>query len=303
MNNFPTQWEYLQTSWSQGRQSQAILFVGAFSCALLDFTTQFTQLIFCTNKETRPCYECIDCQMAARSEHPDLERIKPEKSGGAIKIDQIRALQNYAYLTPQRAGYRLIIIESADRMNTAAANALLKILEEPAKHTLFLLMAQQLSTVLPTVLSRCQIVRFSSSTDLSTMDFLTLAEQYPNDSEHTGVLNQAGSILEDLIAIIEKKVHPCLVSTQWTRFELNTLLWFLYLVYAQIQTIRIHPSGIKSTTADQLSKLASLLNPIIVFAQIDKINRLQRKLSHNENINHTLVLEDLLFHLEDTYVS
>ena len=103
--------------------------------------------------------------MIERMEHPDVEWIKPEKNGGAIKIDQIRELQNTAYLTPQRARYRLIVIEAADRMNTASANALLKILEEPAQHTVFILIAQQLSTVLPTILSRCQIISFSSSDD------------------------------------------------------------------------------------------------------------------------------------------
>ena len=297
MNTYKAQWDYLQSARQQGRNPHAMLFVGAFDRALQDFTAQFIQLVLCKAKENKSCNECIDCHMTACGEHPDVEWIKPEKSSGPIKIDQIRELQNYSYLTPQRASHRLIIIESADRMNTAAANALLKILEEPARHTLFLLMAQQLSTILPTVLSRCQIVRFSSPIDVSTANLLTLGTQYPEESEQALIITQADSILEGLIDVIEKRAHPCVMATQWTQFELNTLLWFFYLAYSQVQIILMQRLAITGPAANQLNKLASLLNPVVVFAQIDKINALQRKLSHNMNVNHTLVLEDLLFDL------
>jgi DNA polymerase-3 subunit delta' len=297
MNMYQTQWDHLQSAWKQGRSPHAMLFVGALDRTLLDFIMQWMTLIFCKNKGNASCLECIDCQMTARGEHPDIEWIKPEKNGGPIKIDQIRELQNHSYLTPQRAVHRLIVIESADRMNTAAANALLKILEEPAPHTLFLLMAQQLSTVLPTILSRCQVIRFSIQTDLATINLLTLGEQYSQESEQAAIINQAESILDGLIALIEKRVHPCVMAAQWTQFELNIFLWFFYLVYSQIQMILINKSVITGLASNQLSKLASLLNPMKIFAQIDKINALQRKLSHNMNVNHTLVLEDLLFDL------
>ncbi len=297
MSTFPAQWEHLQSAWRQGRIPHAMLFVGAFDRALLDFTKQFIQLVFCKSKENKPCHACIDCQMTAADQHPDVEWIKPEKSGGPIKIDQIRELQQYSYLTPQRSVHRLIIIESADRMNTAAANALLKILEEPAEHTLFLLMAQQLSTVLPTVLSRCQVIRFSSQTNLATINLLTLGAQYSQESEQAAVMSQSESILDGLIAVIEKKTHPCIMAAQWTQFELNTLLWFFYLVYSQVQMMWVYQVAITGPAINQLNKLASLLTPLMIFAQIDKINTLQRKLSHNMNVNHTLVLEDLLFDL------
>jgi DNA polymerase-3 subunit delta' len=111
------------------------------------------------------------------------------------------------------------------------------------------------------------------------------------------VLNQAESILEKLIAVIEKKEHPCVVANQWAQFELNTLLWFFYLVYSQVQVMLTNKSVMNGSVMSQLNKLASLLNPIMIFAQIDKINTLQKKLSNNMNVNSTLVLEDLLFDL------
>lgn len=297
MNTYSAQWEYLQSALKQGRFPHALLFVGAFDRSLQDFTKQFVQLIFCKASENKPCHTCIECQMTTGDQHPDVEWIRPEKSGGPIKIDQIRELQNHSYLTPQRAVHRLIIIESADRMNTASANALLKILEEPAEHTLFLLMAQQLSTVLPTVLSRCQVIRFASPSNLASTNLLSLGAQYAPESAQAVIISQAESILDGLIAVIEKTTHPCIMAAQWTKFELNTLLWFFYLVYSQVQMMWVHQAAITGPATEQLNKLASLLNPLMIFAQIDKINTLQRKLSHNMNVNHTLVLEDLLFDL------
>ncbi|ARB91365.1 DNA polymerase III subunit delta' C-terminal domain-containing protein [Legionella longbeachae] len=285
------QWKQIQIAWKNGRMPQAMLFVGSLDCALIDFIRRFSKFVFC-KMETKPCGECIDCRMALCAEHPDLNWIKPEKRGGSIKIDTIRELHDYSYLTPQRANHRLIVIESVERMNISAANSLLKILEEPAQHILFLLVAQQLSTVLPTILSRCQIMHFASYVDLSNL--LQLGERYPQESEQAVIINQAEFVLDGLISVIKEKTHPCIVAAQWSQFEMNTLLWFLYLVYSQIQIIQINGIINAGPATQQLQSLATLLNPIIIFAQIDRINALQMKLSHNINVNQTLALEDLL---------
>ncbi|MCW8399604.1 DNA polymerase III subunit [Legionella sp. PATHC038] len=291
---YQSQWNQIQSAWINKRISQAMLFVGSFDCAFVDFVKKLNQLIFCKKEENEPCFACSDCQMVACGEHPDVEWVKPEKSGGAIKVDQIRELQNNAYLTPQRTKYRLIVIEFADRMNLSAANALLKILEEPPPQTIFLLLAQQISTLLPTVLSRCQIIRFASYEDLFGTNYLQLAEYYPEESEQARIVKQSEFILDGLIAVIEQKEHPSRVAAQWNQFELGTLLWFLYLVYAQIQMMQIITPADTGPILPQMSCLMSLLSPIMIFSQIDRINTLQRKLSHNMNVNQTLALEDLL---------
>lgn len=296
-DQYPAQWDYVEAAYAQNRLAQALLFVGPYDCALADFTKQLTQLVCCKTKKR--CLVCMDCHLIQEGKHPDVQWIKPEKIGGAIKIDQIRGLHNQFYLTPQRAPYRLIVIESADRMNNAAANSLLKILEEPTEHTLFVLIAQQLSTVLPTILSRCQMVRFASHYDVSSLNLLNLSEHYAQESLQALIVKQAEPILEGLIAVREKMEHPCVVVAQWGQFELSTLLWFLYLVYAQIQIIQIKTSLVSGPALKQLQHLATLINPILLYKQIDKINSLQRKLNHNMHLNQTLVLEDLLFDLSD----
>lgn len=296
MNNF----EKLQAAHLSGRLPQAILCVGSLMHPIVECSLLLTQMLLCQKNEKDPCKICNDCYMVERLEHPDMEWIKPEKSGGVVKIDQIRALQQTAYLTPQRARYRIVVIEAADKMNTASANALLKILEEPPSHTVFILIAQQLSTVLPTVLSRCQLFRFIASDETYSNNLLLLGETYPEGSEQALILKDAELILNGLIALIAGREHPCVLASTLTRFSMSTFLWFYYLILAQVQQMQCNPSVPLGLGQEQLLKLSTVLNPLLIFSQLDKINNLLRKLSHNITINHVLALEDLLLDLGES---
>ena len=74
----------------------------------------------------------------------------------SLKVDQVRALNEFIYSTAQQGGYRVVILNPADSMNTASANALLKMLEEPGADTLILLLTSKIGQLLPTIKSRCQ---------------------------------------------------------------------------------------------------------------------------------------------------
>ena len=293
-----TQWSIIHKAITNDRFPSASFFVGPLHTHLAQFTVRVAQLFLCRNKENNlACLTCPDCQMVLRLEHPDIEWVKPEKSGSAIKIDQIRELQKSAFLSPQRALYRLIVIEGADRMNTASSNSLLKILEEPAPRTHFILIAEQLSTVLPTILSRCQLMHFTSPKDVLLDNLLLLGDFYPEDSARAVLSRQSEALLEDLIAVIEKKQHPCLLAAQWSKHDFGDLLWFLYLAYSQVYYSYLKEIPQESRAYNQLMKLKSLLTPIVIFTQIDKINNILKKVSRNLNTNQSLALEDLLLNL------
>ena len=104
------------------------------------------------------CGKCKSCRKITAQTHPDIRAIQPD--GTHIKIAQIRELCDTLLSKPLEARYRLIVIQEADRMNTQAANALLKVLEEPPLGTHFVLLALQPSELLPTIVSRCQVLRF-----------------------------------------------------------------------------------------------------------------------------------------------
>lgn len=107
----------------------------------------------------KPCGICKSCRKIDSDNHPDIIRLKP--SGPFIKIDQIRALCQTLAMKPYEAGMRVVIISEAQAMNPAAGNALLKVLEEPPARTILILVAAHPSDLLPTIVSRCQHIRFN----------------------------------------------------------------------------------------------------------------------------------------------
>ena len=105
-----------------------------------------------------PCGNCPACRKIRTGVHPDIIQIRP--SGSFIRIAAIRDLVHTASMKPYEARYRVAILTDAQRMNPEAGNALLKLLEEPPEQTLILLTALQTSDLLPTIVSRCQHIRF-----------------------------------------------------------------------------------------------------------------------------------------------
>jgi DNA polymerase-3 subunit delta' len=117
----------------------------------------------------KPCGRCRSCRKIETNIHPDIIRLKP--SGTLIKIDQIRALCQTLAMKPYEAEMRCVIISDAQCMNPAASNALLKVLEEPPVNTILILIAAHTSDLLPTIVSRCQPIRFNpiSSKNLASV--------------------------------------------------------------------------------------------------------------------------------------
>jgi DNA polymerase-3 subunit delta' len=110
-----------------------------------------------------PCGECPGCRYVAAGQHPDLRILEPidvnddaAKPAEWIGVDRIRLLTQWAQLTSHRGGAKVALIDPAERMNAAAANALLKTLEEPPANTFFILVSHQPGRLPATIVSRCQ---------------------------------------------------------------------------------------------------------------------------------------------------
>ena len=134
-----------------GKESTALAFAMACNCAGEDSSTTRPQ-------PDIPCGICKSCRKIETGNHPDIIRVKP--SGPFIKIKQIRSLCQTLAMKPYEAKRRVVIITDAQAMNPAAGNAFLKMLEEPPLRTLLILVATHTSDLLPTIVSRCQQIRF-----------------------------------------------------------------------------------------------------------------------------------------------
>ncbi len=117
------------------------------------------------------CGECRSCRWIGSGSHPDVVRIDP--IGTIIRIDQIRRLIDTLAKKPYGQGLRVALIAGAHAMNPEAGNALLKMLEEPPAGTILILTAPQTTDLLPTIVSRCQHIRFRPLTAATLADLLT----------------------------------------------------------------------------------------------------------------------------------
>ena len=135
--------------------SHAYLITGPGQVGKGTLARAFVQAILCTAREV-PCGTCRSCQLVHDGRHPDVLVVEPEDN--RIKIEAIRDMQRSVALSPVEARYRVCLVDHVDRATTAAANSLLKTLEEPPTTVILVLTADQLGSVLPTIVSRCQVL-------------------------------------------------------------------------------------------------------------------------------------------------
>lgn len=126
---------------------------------------------------SEPCGVCRPCRKILSNNHPDILHIKP--TGSIIKIAQIRSLCHTLTLKPFEARLRVVVISQAQAMNPEAANALLKVLEEPPASTILILTAEQTSDLLSTIVSRCQQIRFNPISRKSIALYLIKNKKIP----------------------------------------------------------------------------------------------------------------------------
>lgn len=131
--------------------THAWVFTGPPGSGRSSAAVAFAQALICPNQG---CGACNECQSATTGAHPDVEVIRTE--GLSIKVEEIRELLTRVAWAPSMGGWRVVVIEDADRLTESAANALLKAIEEPGTRTVWLLCAPTLHDVLPTIRSRCR---------------------------------------------------------------------------------------------------------------------------------------------------
>ena len=167
----PLPWQY--SAWSnlteqhrQGRPAHALLLLGSSGIGKRHLATALSYWLLCRQPqwvEQRPqaCGQCRSCRQLASGVHPDFQWIEPEEADKPLKIDQVRVLSEFIYSSSQFGGYRIAVLDPAERLNLQAANALLKTLEEPPAQRLIILVAHGLGGLPATIRSRCQRLNLS----------------------------------------------------------------------------------------------------------------------------------------------
>ena len=327
MNIYPwqqSQWQYVCARRSNDTLPHALLLTGPQGMGKLEFAKTFAVSLLCTNvKNDIACGSCSSCHFIQAGTHPDFFIIQPEATAKMLKIDQIRQLIEQLQQTSQQTGYQVVIIEPAELLNVAAANALLKILEEPPGKILFLLVSHQPSSLPMTVRSRCQQLIFTPTDEIGIRNWLekqisaeqnlellmALAEKVPLKAlklAKTDLLQQQQKIIQDLIQICTGNADPIKTAANYNKTELKTILNILATLLADLIKIKLihQPTSLthqdKITTLKQLAANFSTTNLIQLQDKLLENNLL---LSKNINLNQQLLLENLFMQWGAGYVN
>ncbi|HEI9843135.1 TPA: DNA polymerase III subunit delta' [Morganella morganii] len=146
----------LATAWLSGQGHHALLLYGISGTGTDELAYALTRLRMCQQPQgIKSCGECHSCKLMLAGTHPDFYLLQPEKGKSAIGIDAVRAVTEKLYDHAQQGGAKLVHIPQAELLTEAAANALLKTLEEPTENTWFVLQSRGAEQLLPTLRSRC----------------------------------------------------------------------------------------------------------------------------------------------------
>lgn len=280
-------WQSLMQCKNVDRLPHALLLLGIPGVGKAEFARAFSQAILCSAPlaQAQACGQCRPCRLLAGNSHPDLMWIMPEEGSRVIKIDQIREVVHFINSTPLLGGYRVVILNPASAMNTYAANALLKTLEEPTPNVVFLLLHDQKSRLPATIMSRCQRVLFPVPTREVALNWLgseisgeelDLADGAPLQAKllhEKNILALRQDFYQGLNQLGKKQLDPIKFAATCQEKEVDLL--FL-LLFRRLKELLL--------SADNKSTL------------LDYINHVQKAYAHvssSLNLNKQLLLEDL----------
>jgi DNA polymerase III subunit delta' len=240
-------WERVQSRVARGAMPHALLLCGPAGLGKRAFLQRFVRGLLCERpQQGDACGQCRACLLLDAGTHPDFVRLsfglrKDGVQRSEIVVDQIRELSARLAMASQFGGWQVVVIDPADAMNAAAANALLKTLEEPSPQTLLLLVADAPWRLPQTIRSRCQRIEFQLPVREQALAWLVAQ----GVSEPAAALDAAGgnpglaqawaeqgalarrqTVRKDLAALAAGRGEPMEIARRWLDGEPAQCLWF-----------------------------------------------------------------------------
>lgn len=311
----------LKNSIANNRVSHAYIFEGEKGVSKKEAAVLFAQILYCESIDA-PCDDCENCRRIKKMSHGNVYLIEPD--GNTIKKEQVQLLQHEFARTSLEEGPKIYIINHIERMSIGAANSLLKFLEEPLSESYAILITDNVNLVLPTIISRSQVISFkpSSSVEMSnelvnrgfeqslanTLSIITNdLDEAIGYSENENILAMI-DMAEGIFSSLAKKDESILLyfnhySNQVDFRDKSNVIIFLRLinsVYNDIINYKLNDKyeirflNLKEDI-DQLAKQ----NMSKIYDQIDKVFDTERRANYNVNI--PLLFDDLFIYLDRSY--
>jgi DNA polymerase-3 subunit delta' len=301
------QWQHMRKQLHNHKLPHALLLAGPQGMGKRVFAQAFATYLLCDNRQQTACGVCRNCLLSAAQTHPDLLELSPLAEGKIIKVEQIRELVAELTQTALTGNYQVIIIDPAEAMNTAGANALLKNLEEPPGLVVFLLISHQPAAIPATILSRCQRVNFTppdTALSLSWLqqqlppqqnaeNLLKLAENIPLRAlafAENGWVAVYDKILQQLLQLSQGTCDPLALAASCLDEEFTrvySILWTVLLDLIRVKSTR------NSQYAGELVKISANVTFSGLFVLLDKLMEIKKFLENKINLNMQLTYEKL----------
>ena len=164
--------KYISSAVENNRVSHAYILNGERGSGKKMLANLFAMTLLCETGDNEPCGKCHSCKQAESGNHPDIIRVSHEKPN-SISVDDIRTqVNNTVDIKPYQGPYKVYIIPQADMMTPQAQNAILKTIEEPPSYAVFLLLTENAETLLPTINSRCVMLKLRNIKDTLIKKYL-----------------------------------------------------------------------------------------------------------------------------------
>lgn len=304
-------WHQVCQRRSAGRLPHALILTGIAGLGKGQFAERLADALLCATptRDGDACSHCAPCKLLRAGTHPDMRRVTPEEPRKAIRIDAVRELISYLTLKSQYSGYKVAIVSPADRMNAAAANALLKTLEEPTAQTLLILVSARPSVLPATIRSRCQVIAFGVPERAQALGWL---RQQGVESAETALdvaggaplkalqvatsddLSLRSQLAEDLGRLANNRVDPVALAARYSQSEVRSICsWLLSYVTDMIRLAMVpNPPGLRNSDVQGgLARLAADIRPAELFLFQDAL--LNAQWMSDTQINAQLLMEDL----------
>ena len=295
------------------RLPHALLLYGRPGLGKHAFALQLAQALLCAApRDGVGCGDCHGCRLFAAGTHPDLALIGLVEEAKSVTIDQIRALGDFLSLRPHTAMRKVVVISPAEAMNLNAANALLKLLEEPPLGSILLLVSSHPARLPATIRSRCSRVFFKvparsegtswlrshASGDTKPEDLLALAGGAPllaNAMEQSGFAENRAQLLQDVATLSSGREDPVACAARWKNLGTGHCLGWFYSFVADLIKQRIAGENAELINPEAerfIAVLKSNLEINELYNFIDVISQYYRQLGGP--LDELLILEDIL---------
>ena len=273
---------------------QAYLFCNDDMPYLMKYAKAFAKEIICGGKKNEQIEKAIDDEV-----YSELKIVRPE--GNFIKKEQLIELQNSVMNKPVLGEKIVYIIENCDKLNSSSANSILKFLEEPSDDIIAILLTDNVSNVMSTILSRCQIVNLNKVKKDENFNILGENDSTISEEEINDLINSSIEFIND----IESKKINCLINIKkqlWEKYtDSNKMLdFFRILIYFYMDVLYLK-SGNKiryfSEKEDELNIVSKLNESEDIMKKIYILEKLKNEI--NYNVNTKLLFDKLVIELGD----